>query len=248
MFLVDFALILLAPFVGSFLALMADRMGREEPLWAPRSHCDHCGRTLGLRDLVPILSFLLQRGKSRCCGKALRPSLILIELICLLITLWAAAKMEGVHLWLTVGLGWTLLGLSVIDLRTFRLPDAGTIPLLIAGLFLAAARITGPAAEHVWGAAAGFLAFAAIAEGYRLLRGTEGLGLGDAKLLGAAGAWVGLMALPSVLIWACAAGLAHAYLLGRAEGGLSRQTAIPFGPALAFGFWVTWLYGPLIFG
>jgi leader peptidase (prepilin peptidase)/N-methyltransferase len=82
---------------------------------------------------------------------------------------------------------------------------------------------------------------------YRRLRGVEGLGLGDAKLLAAAGAWLGPAGLPSTMLIACAAALAHAALLARGGSGVGWRTPIPLGPALALGFWITWLHGPVFF-
>ncbi|MCG8441017.1 MAG: A24 family peptidase, partial [Caulobacterales bacterium] len=97
-------------------------------------------------------------------------------------------------------------------------------------------------------AALGYGVLAGLAALYRRVRGFDGLGLGDAKLLGAAGAWVGPLGLPSVLVWASAAGLLAAGGLALAKRDVGWRTALPFGPALALGFWITWLHGPLLIG
>ena len=138
-----------------------------------------------------------------------------------------------------------LVALSAIDLRAGRLPDAITLPMVL----------TGPAAAWVFGwdspvwrigaAAAGFLFLYGVALSYRRIRGRDGLGLGDAKLLAAAGAWLGFQGLPAVMLWATGTALAAAAaaaLLGHRITGASRM---PFGPFLALGFWLVWLYGPL---
>ncbi len=241
-------LALAAPAVGSFAALLADRLAEGRDPVAARSRCDGCGRRLGALELVPILSWLALRGMSRCCGRPIPVRLLGAELAALGLTLWALAVVPE-PLWpASALLGWTLLALALIDLRTFRLPDPGTLGLVLAGLALSAAGATGPLALHAAGAALGYLALAGLAWGYRRLRGVEALGLGDAKLLAAAGAWMGPAALPSVVLWGAAVGLLQAGLLRVRGGRLAADTALPFGPGLAMGFWVTWLHGPLVLG
>ena len=95
---------------------------------------------------------------------------------------------------------------------------------------------------------AGFAAFAAIAGIYRRARGREGLGLGDAKLLAAAGAWLGWQALPGVVLIAAASGLAFALATPLGGGKLAWTSRIAFGPHLALAFWLTWLLGPVVMG
>jgi leader peptidase (prepilin peptidase)/N-methyltransferase len=94
-------------------------------------------------------------------------------------------------------------------------------------------------------AATGFVLLAAAAVLYAKLRGEPGLGLGDAKLLAASGAWLGAQALPSVLLWACGSAILGLLLRAWRSGSLSGKSRVPFGPFLAFGTWLVWLYGPL---
>jgi leader peptidase (prepilin peptidase) / N-methyltransferase len=146
---------------------------------------------------------------------------------------------------ISVPLAAALIALSVIDLCTMRLPDAITLPLIVAGPLLAIALGWDGVMWRIGSAAAGFLFLFAVAQGYQAWRGRAGLGLGDAKLFAAAGAWLGLEGLPSVLVWAsCTALLAVllAIMIGRRVEASSR---VPFGPFLAFGFWAIWLYGPI---
>lgn len=240
-------LLLAAPCAGSFAALLADRFDDEDrALWG-RSRCDHCGAGLRTRDIVPIASFIAAGGRARCCGTKLRPALLYAEVAALAATIWAVSVTSGLVLGLSGLLAWVLLGLSLIDLRTFRLPDPGTLGLVMAGLALSVAGVTGSMINHAAGAALGFIAFAAVGWAWHRWRGIEALGLGDAKLLAAAGAWVGASALPSVLLIGCGAGLLFALATGMAQGKLTGQLAIPFGPALALGFWITWLHGPIVF-
>lgn len=229
--------------MGSFVRLVADRAGTGLGVTRPRSRCDACGTALAARDLVPLLSWAASAGKARCCGARLSAAHPLTELAALAIAVWALWQTTGLVLYASLVLGWTLIALSLIDLRLFRLPDAGTLPLIAVGLALSVAGLTGPPPAHAAGAAVGYGLIWSVATLYRRLRGIEGLGLGDAKLLAAAGAWVGVTGLPSVLLWACAGGLLHA--LARSGGALHGGLAIPFGPALALGFWITWLHGPL---
>ncbi len=138
-----------------------------------------------------------------------------------------------------------LIALSVIDIATLRLPDAITLPLTVAGPLIAWATGWDEPLWRILSAAVGFLALFAVAEGYRALRGPAGLGLGDAKLFAAAGGWLGMGALPSVLMWGCGIALAGVVLAMAFRRKVTAATRIPFGPFLACGFWLVWLYGPL---
>jgi leader peptidase (prepilin peptidase)/N-methyltransferase len=137
-----------------------------------------------------------------------------------------------------------LITLSEIDRTTFRLPDALTIPLALAGLSAAAVMGTG-LLWHAVSAGIGFIAIVIVDHAYRAWRGVSGIGLGDAKLLAASGAWLGAEALLSVLFWSCLAALL-VLLVARMRGRrLEAQTLIPFGSFLAFGTWLVWCLGPL---
>lgn len=238
------AFCLASPAVASFGHLFANRMaaGEHGALWG-RSCCDHCGRPLGWAELVPILSWLWLRGQSRCCAKPLEARHLGVEAAALAGALWAVLMTSGPVLAISIGLFWVLMALSLIDLATWRLPDMGTLGLVLAGLGLSLAGLTGPVGSHALGTVLGFTCIYGLRWIWQRLRGVEAIGLGDAKLLAAAGAWLGVAALPSVLLWACLAGFVLALGAGRA---LDLRMAVPFGPALAFGFWVTWLHGPLV--
>jgi leader peptidase (prepilin peptidase)/N-methyltransferase len=161
-----------------------------------------------------------------------------------LVALWAAAvDAQWPRFLLDCAFGWTLLALAWIDWRQLRLPDALTLPLLLAGL--AAAALDGQAAllSGVIGALAGYAALRLVGESYFSLRGHEGLGQGDAKLLAAAGAWLGWEALPWVVLLAALLGLALAVARRAGGGALTRETALPFGPPLALAIWIVRLHG-----
>ena len=133
--------------------------------------------------------------------------------------------------------GWSLGLLATVDFLALRLPDIVTLPLGLAGLLLGPRLLDTPLADHVIGAFAGYAVLALLAWAYARLRGREGLGLGDAKLLAAAGSWLGWQALPNVVVLACAGGLAWAALrtLRRGRDGLAEPIA--FGLPLCAAIW-----------
>lgn len=139
---------------------------------------------------------------------------------------------------LTAVLAVTLGAIAIIDLRTYRIPDLLSLPLIAGGFAVAFWLPRLPILYHLIGAAAGYAMFALIGGWYFRRTGSEGLGLGDAKLFAAAGAWLGWQALPMVLLIAALGGLAFSYLMNAHD----RSAAIAFGPWLAFGFWVLWLW------
>ncbi len=197
---------------------------------------------------MPLLSWLWQRGRCGCGRVALSPFYPAIELAALAVALSAAWLLSGWLLGASLALGWTLLALAAIDLRHYLLPDVLTLPLIPAGLAVAGVLDPGLLPAHALGAALGFAVFVAIAQIYRRSRGRHGLGLGDAKLLAGAGAWLGWAALPSVVVIAAVAALALA--LAQALGGAKLRLTgkLAFGPHLALAFWLVWLFGPLVPG
>jgi len=237
--------VLASPFIGSFLGLLVTRLPAGRPVAGGRSICDQCGHTLGPLDLVPIASWLALRGRCRHCGAKITALPLVIELGAVLVALWAASVSDGLALWAGCILGWTLLALAAIDFRDGILPDVLTLPLIVLGLVATYFLSPWQMPDSAIGAAAGFGVFALIRWLYRRLRGREGLGLGDAKLLAASGAWVAWDGLPSVVLIGAAAGLAIALITALREGQLTLNQRIAFGPALCLGTWLVWLYGPI---
>lgn len=235
-----------APFVGSFLGVLALRLPAGQPVAWARSACPHCGRQLAAADLAPVASWLVAGGKCRYCAHPLGLFYPGIELAALGVAAWAALALpDPLLVWAGCLLGWSLLGAAVIDARHFVLPDILVLPLIPAGILLQAWIAPGAWTGHLVGAAAGYLGFAAVAALYRRLRGREGLGMGDAVLLAAAGAWVGWAGLPSVVFAGAVLGLLGAVALRAAGRRVDGATELPFGPALAAATWLVWLYGPL---
>ncbi len=163
-----------------------------------------------------------------------------------MIGVWAAmAQPTPLAAILTALLGWQLLLIAVIDGEHFRLPDQLTLPLLATGGVAAVLLDHTTPLDAVIGAAVGFGGLWLLALAYHRLRGRDGLGDGDPILLAAGGAWVGWIGLPSVLLWASAAGLSFVAARLLVGGRVSGEDRLPFGPCLATGLWLTWMLGPL---
>ncbi len=236
--------VLAAPFIGSFLGVLVTRLPHGRSVIAGRSACDHCAHRLGLADLVPVASWFAARGRCRHCGARLTALYPATELGALAVAIWAASMAQGWVLWVSCALGWDLLALALIDWRDGLLPDSLSLPLVPLGLYGAFLADPASVLPHALGALAGFSAFALIRWLYRGLRGREGLGFGDVKLLAASGAFVSWEGLPSVVLIGAIAGLALA-LAGRLSGGkLTLGQRLAFGPGLCLGTWLVWLYGP----
>ena len=142
-----------------------------------------------------------------------------------------------------------LIAASVVDMRTFLIPDWSSLGLVLSGLGATAWFSPGDLGWHGLAALGWFLLFAAISAFYLRVRGIDGLGLGDAKLMAAGGAWLGPFASPSALLIAslgAAAVLGTLLLSGREPERVAFRTGIAFGPFLSLGIWITWLYGPMI--
>jgi leader peptidase (prepilin peptidase) / N-methyltransferase len=235
--------VLVAPFVGSFLGVLIRRVPDGRPVTWVRSACETCGTAIAPRDLVPLGSFLALRGRCRACAAPIAGFHPLVELAALGIACLAAHTVPDdlARLWIGCGLGWALLALAWIDWEHLRLPDAITLPLVPAGLAATLWLAPEALAAHAAGAVVGYGAFRGLAWTYRRLRGREGLGQGDAKLLAVAGAWLGWEALPTVVLMAALAGLGLAGALALLRGGLDPGARLPFGPCLALALWLCWL-------
>ncbi|HVZ91409.1 MAG TPA: A24 family peptidase [Rhizomicrobium sp.] len=145
---------------------------------------------------------------------------------------------------LSCALAWALIVLGAVDALAFRLPDILTLPLIAAGLATAQWLPQHDLLGHSLAALIAIGAFFAIAAFYQRARGREGLGMGDVKLAGAAGAWLGWQALPYVVLLACAAGLVWIGVGAMRRGREALGERIPFGVALCLAIWIVWLYGP----
>ena len=190
--------------------------------------------------------WLASSAASHLAGRRFHPAAAMGA--CAVLAAWALLIVFGALAFaLSLGLGWALIVLAVVDYQAFRLPDVVTLPLAAAGLAASTMLPAESVLDHTAAAIIGYLAFWGIAEAYRRVRGRDGLGLGDAKLAAAAGAWLGVGRLPSVLLLASLVGIAWygASALFRGHTALTERLA--FGVPLCLSIWIVWLYGPLVF-
>ena len=233
---------LLGAILGSFIATLVIRWPAGRSVTRGRSHCDACGVGLAARDLVPLLSAMLARGRCRSCGAAIDPRHWQIELMAVWIGGVAGLVVPG-----PIGLagavfGWLLLTLAALDVAAWWLPDRLTGTLALAGLASGLAGIEPVLQDRLIGGVAGFGALWLIGAGYKLVRGREGLGGGDPKLLGAIGLWVGWAMLPAVLLLAALTGLGFV-AVGMVLGRRARMDdKVPFGALLAIAAYPAWLF------
>jgi leader peptidase (prepilin peptidase)/N-methyltransferase len=220
--------------LGSFLAGLSWRWPRGESALGGRSRCASCAAAIGLLELVPVLSFIVLRGRCRRCGAAIPGRHLAIELAAAAVVvgaLWAGDAVAGSLL----GLG--LLLLLVLDVEHFWLPDVVVLPLLGLGLWLG----LGDFSDRAIGAGLGFAGLWLVAAIYKWRAGRDGLGGGDPKLLAAIGAWLGWAALPLVLLGASVLGLALV-LVDRLRGrAVARDTMLPLGALMAGVAWPLWV-------
>jgi leader peptidase (prepilin peptidase) / N-methyltransferase len=211
-------------------------------LMVPRSACPHCGHAITALENIPILSWLMLRGRCRGCQARISARYPLVELCTGLSTLAIAWHFQPG--WTLVGalvLSWTLIALTCIDLDKMLLPDQLTLPLLWLGLVLNISGHFVSLQDAVLGAAFGYLVLWSLYWSFKLLTGKEGMGYGDFKLLAALGAWLGWQSLPLILILSSLVGaiVGITLLLRRHQQG----NPIPFGPYLAMAGWIALLWG-----
>ncbi len=232
----------LGAIIGSFVATLVLRWPAGRSVAKGRSACDGCGRTLSAPDLVPLLSFVLYRGRARCCGATIAPLHPLTEALAAIIGAVAFAVAPPFEAVAGALFGWMLLALALLDWRHFWLPTKLTVTLALTGLAIA---IAGPdLASRLIGGVAGFVLFEAVRLGYRALRHRDGMGGGDVKLFGAIGLWLGWRALPFVLLGASLAGLLWCLILIARRPG-QPIAKVQFGTFLALAAWLIWLAGQM---
>jgi len=241
--------------VGSFLNVVIHRLPkmmeydeanyiaevRGEPLphperynlMVPRSACPNCGHLIAPWENIPVISYLFLGGKCKSCKAPIGIRYPLVEL--------ATAVLSALAMWhfgptaqavAAIAMIWALVALFMIDADTQLLPDQITLPLLWLGLLLNLQGLFVPLTDAVTGAAAGYLLLWSVYWLYKLVRGREGMGHGDFKLMGALGAWFGWQALPALILMSSVVGavLGGAMLVFHRK---SSDTTFPFGPYIA---------------
>jgi leader peptidase (prepilin peptidase) / N-methyltransferase len=218
-------------------------------LVVPRSACPKCGAMITAAQNVPVISYLLLKGKCANCGAHISVRYPLVELSTAILSALVAWKVGFV--WYTAAallLTWMLIALSVIDIDHQLLPDNMTLPLVWIGLLLSLAA-TVPAIglpvdprSSIVGAAAGYLSLWGVYHAFRLVTGKEGMGYGDFKLFAALGAWLGWQMLLPIILLAAFTGAVLGILMIVVRGR-DRNIPIPFGPYLAAAGWIALMWG-----
>ncbi|MCC6756868.1 MAG: prepilin peptidase [Arenimonas sp.] len=208
-----------------------------------RSACPHCGHALAAWENIPVLSFVLLRGRCRACKAPISRQYPAVELVTGLLFAVCAWRF-GISIELGFALAFTaaLVALSGIDLRTTLLPDQIVLPLLWLGLLASLVTLFVDPVSAILGAAAGYLSLWSVTALFKLLTGKDGMGAGDFKLLAALGAWCGFKAvLPIILISSVVGAVIGSIWL--ATAGKHRDTQIPFGQYLAIAGWLQFISG-----
>lgn len=229
----------------------ADMQGKNLPekapfsLLVPRSRCQSCGHQLAWFENIPVLSYLVLRGRCRHCQAGISLRYPLVELATGLLFLWCGWQWGAT----ATGLAWcgfcaALVALGMIDWDTTLLPDDLTLPLLWAGLALAALQLGSVTLNDAfWGAVGGYLSLWGVYWAFKLVTGKEGMGYGDFKLFAALGAWFGWQALIPIILMAsvigAVVGIVMKFSKNLREGGY-----VPFGPFLAGAGLTALLAGP----
>ncbi|MBN3849089.1 prepilin peptidase [Paraburkholderia sp. Ac-20342] len=212
-------------------------------LWVPRSACPHCGHVLSAWENLPVLSYIMLRGRCSACGTHVSLRYPLLEIASAACAASVLAVFGPTMMALAAfGLCATLLAMSAIDIDTHLLPDSMTLPLLWAGIIVNFNGMFTNLHDAVLGAIFGYLALWAVHWVFRLIRGVEGMGYGDFKLLAALGAWLGWAALPQIVLIAAVAG-AVVGLAATWRGRMRFEEPLPFGPFLAAGGALTLFVG-----
>ena len=230
----------------AFLELEPTQTDEPLSLSHPPSTCPSCNTRIKPWQNIPILSWLLLRGKCANCGTSISIRYPIIELITGVASVVVA--MQFAYDWallLALVTTWCLVALTVIDAETQLLPDDITLPLLWLGLIANAFGVFTDLQSALWGAVFGYGILWSIYWIFKLTTGKEGMGYGDFKLLGALGALLGWQALPMIILMSSAVGAVIGIAL-MATKRLNREQPMPFGPYLAIAGWLSMVFGDTI--
>lgn len=226
--------------VGSFLNVMIARLPRGESLVTPGSRCPHCGHSVRPYDNVPVLSWLLLRGRCRDCGRPISPRYPVVEaLTAALCAGVVAVKGADEDALLGLALVLTLVPVALIDLDHRIIPNRILLPSAVAAVAILALTDAGELPEHLiaTAAAGGFFLLAVLAY-------PGGMGMGDVKLAAVMGLYLGSSVAPALLAALLAGTVVGGAIIARKGTAEGRKTAVPFGPFLALGALVGLFAGP----
>ncbi len=227
---------------------IADSEKKQEPfnLVAPNSTCPNCGHKIQPWENIPVISYLFLGGKCSNCKAHISIRYPLVELATGIFSAIAAWQLGyGPGLLPALLFTWCLVTLTLIDADHKLLPDNITLPLLWLGLLVNSQGVFTDLTSAVFGAAAGYLVLWSVYWLFKILRGKEGMGYGDFKLLAALGAWCGWQQLALIIIFSAGVGaiLGALFLMSK---GKDKSEPIPFGPFLAIAGWIAFLWGDSI--
>lgn len=210
----------------------------------PASSCPACGHQIRWYENIPLLSWLLLRGKCSQCGTAISLRYPLVELGTMLASLLVFVSFGAtLSMLAALGLTWALIALAGIDFDTQLLPDRITLPLAAAGLWVNTQSLFTTPSLAIWGYVVGFLALWSVYIVFKLVTGKEGMGYGDFKLLAALGAWLGPMMLPLIILLSSVIGAVIGIIIMRVK---KQNLPFAFGPYIAIAGWVALLWGDQI--
>lgn len=241
---------------ADYLALQAENEGIElnpnnekaEPfnLAVPTSACPNCKSKIKAWQNIPVISWLLLKGKCANCQNPISVRYPIVEFTTGILSLVVAMQFGAS--WQMAGMiifTWFLVALTLIDLDEYLLPDSLTLPLIWIGLLFNSFEIFTSLENAVYGAVLGYMSLWSVFWLFKLLTGKEGMGFGDFKLLAAIGAFLGWEAIPVVILLSSAVG-AIIGILGIMIMGRDKNLPIPFGPYLAAAGWIAALWGDQI--
>ncbi|KZN28909.1 hypothetical protein N480_09080 [Pseudoalteromonas luteoviolacea S2607] len=212
-------------------------------LVTPRSTCPSCNTQIKVQHNIPVVSWLLLKGRCAYCSKAISVRYPLIEMLTAISSLWVAWHFDAtLQALLYIVLTWALITLIFIDIDKMLLPDQITLPLLWLALLAAAMDLTIAPVDAIFGAAAGYMSLWSVYWLFKLLTGKEGMGFGDFKLLAIFGALLGWQSIITIVLLSSLVGA----IIGSVQltvQGKDKATPIPFGPYLAIAGWLTLFYG-----
>ncbi len=225
------------------LGLPAEPVGPAYNLMHPNSCCPHCNHPIRPWENIPLLSYLILRGRCTHCRGAISARYPFTELACGLISAFVAWHFGfGWQAGVVMLLSWGLLAMSLIDTDHQLLPDVLVLPLLWLGLIVNGFGLLTPLTDALWGAVIGYMSLWSVFWLFKLATGKDGMGHGDFKLMALLGAWGGWQILPMTLLMASLAGVFGGLILMRVRK-TQASTPMPFGPYLAIAGWIALLWG-----